>query len=162
MVEQPSKNETALLLVEMLRRLVQQYDRALRKPRSGEAESLRLAKRELILPNPAVEPASALKPDVELYRRERPPQCLIGLRAGEQVCSNRIIQDRCIVQAERGHGASLRGGHRAGVGKENIVADLFEQTGLAATARSGENGWESRSCVHEDRSPDQAAVGARR
>ena len=67
------------------------------------------------------------------------------------------------MQAERGHGAPLSRGHRAGVGNENIVADpagdLFEQTGLAATARSDEHGWISGPCLHRDRSPDRAAIG---
>lgn len=42
--EQPPKNTTRLILVEMFGRLVQQYNRAFRKPRSGEVEPLRLAK----------------------------------------------------------------------------------------------------------------------
>ena len=83
MVKQTSKNATPLILVKMFHRLVQQYDRALRKPGSGEVEPLGLAKRQLVLSNPAVEAAGALELDVELDRCERSPQCLMGLRAGE-------------------------------------------------------------------------------
>jgi hypothetical protein len=46
MVEQPPKKTMALIVVEMFRRLVQQYDRPLRNPRSGEVKPLRLAKRQ--------------------------------------------------------------------------------------------------------------------
>src|SRR5277367_3668635 len=67
------------------------------------------------------------------------------------------------MQAERGHGAPLSRGHRAGSGYENIVAnpagDLFEQTGLAATAGSDEHGWISGQYLYRDRAPDRAAIG---
>ena len=84
MAQQPSKNATTLILVEMFRRLVQQYDRPLRKPSSGEVEPLRLAKRELVLPDPTVEPAGALKSDVEFDRCERSPQGLIRLESANR------------------------------------------------------------------------------
>ena len=60
MVEQPRKDTTPLNLVEMFRWLVQRHDRAVGNPHSREVEPLRLAKRQLVLPDPSIEPASAL------------------------------------------------------------------------------------------------------
>ena len=81
-----------------LARLVENNERSIVEQRAGEIEPLRLAERQHVLADPAIEPVAETA--VEFHGGKRLPARFVTGAGREQIFANRIGQDRGIVQAE--------------------------------------------------------------
>ena len=148
----------------MLDRLVEKNERSRAEQRAGEIEPLRLAERQHVLADPAVEPIGEAA--VEFHGGQRQPAVFISGAGREQIFANRIRQDRRIVQAEMRRRAAIGAEHHDPVaGKLAVVVvadpagDLLEQRRLSGAAGADKGcrmpGTETRT----DRAAEAAAIG---